>query len=565
MVKSVMSVKNYNMKDDFRENEFYKNYYNALTENQATRTTRSKGYSFVAALRHYLKFRNITIEELIMSGKKEIPFFDEFMLDEDIKLSKAAKSSHLRRIKHFLRYTGADIPRCERKKKLLFPDDEIMLLHLNNDIGSSWSTQKQVNRAIAFYIEYRQSIGDDINTPTQVINEVKFEKISVDELKDKLIGFYNWRRTHKDNSRRNIDGTKLISETFAWNQMIFVVLFYQHRANVFVKIPNNKKPKDKFSLSLPMGLSEEKKIVTQATMNKLLLSADLRTSAALMIAFECGIHPTDLASMTYGLFNYYENGVQKNYLNIEEPYSIQENKIVFIKHIRSKTGREILIGLSGQSLRLISLYLKARVAGQFGLPDVLTDDSYIISREGYPYNRVNGKTINHLFTKCSELAGLEAHIPSDFRNSFISRASVVVNPLVVKIIVGHSIGLQRNYQIITDKETPTNLERGLVNIFQDYKACWEQLFDLTQETEKVIEAKNFFLEKAAKLEAKLMEIEERELMQEEAYEQELIERAEILAQQEPMQVTDEQAKKYLSSLTKDELVDLLLKKEEAKS
>ncbi|MHA1308037.1 MAG: hypothetical protein ACTSQN_12175 [Candidatus Heimdallarchaeota archaeon] len=570
-----MAVKNYYSKlDDVSDSEFLRNYFESLikcdsSDEKKIKRAKQKGYNFVSMLKRYLACRKISLEELIANDKAELNHFERFIEDDSIKLSRKSKQIMTSQIKSFLRFCGVDIPKNDRKKTLLFDDDEIMIKHLNNDVGQSWNTQRQVNRAIAFFVQYRQSINDNINTPTDLINEIKEEKITNEELKDKLLEFFNWRKSQQDNSYRYRNSSKKISDNYAWVQVNNIIMFYLHRANILIKLPNNRRPKDEKSLSLPMGLGiQSAKIVTKELMkDKLLLSADLRTSAVLMIAFESGCNPVDISTLQYHHFFDVKDGIKINHLNLDNPYSIPKDKIVFVKHRRAKTSREFIVTLSGQSLRLISLFLKAKKEGKYGYPEEINDNTYIISSTKTPYKKLTSSTIHLLFTKSSTRAGIEPHKPNDFRNSFISRMKALTFDVVVKTVVGHNLGLDKNY-IVFDKDTETNLEKGIINAYLEYKQCWKKLFDLdnTEVLEKKIrnELENEHKQLEKKFIEMKMELEEiKEQRQSNDLEQK--EREEILMDQESVTVTDKQAKTYLSSLSKDELVELLLTKEKAKS
>ncbi|MGC9779561.1 MAG: hypothetical protein HZR80_10000 [Candidatus Heimdallarchaeota archaeon] len=490
-------MRTYNLDDKFRKNKQFQEYYMKLTKNNDPKE-RNKGYNLVAALRHYLGFRKVTIEKLINESldypEKEQKQMDMFVNSEAIKISRNSKGAHIRSIKRFLRDIGADFPRFNKKKKLFFSKDQVMIKHLENDVGQSWSNKKQVNRAIKHFIDFvSEKTKGQIKTPSDCINKIKDEYFSLEQLRDLLIEFYNWRRKQTNQSLGNDDE---IDDVTAWKQMMMVKNFFEYRAFVNIKIPNNRKPMKMLHRTLPMGLDTTAKLVEVQTMRKLLKVADLRDSAALMIAFESGANPVDILQLQFKHFNYIEKGMKKSHLNVDDPDAIPKDKIVFIKLERSKTAREFYLALSGQSLQLISLLLRARMDGKFGFPDNITDESYIITQLATPYLPLKGKSLNHMFRKASELAGFDVdYLPSDFRNSFITRVKTFnhYGEIVKSILVGHSLGLGRNYEIVINSEDKLiGSPENVINLYDEYKQRWSVLFNLEYQSKEIAEQKMYF-------------------------------------------------------------------------
>ncbi len=503
----------------------YKETFEKEGDNKAHRKARDGVYNATNSIKAILKWRNLSIEEFIENGEEETSIIESYI---DIKngLNETTKRMRTSITKRFLRFLGYEtlFMSMARQSFEHFPNDVELNKHIELDIGldKAKMTHKSIRLAIARFSTFRGM------TPTELVEEVNQQEITIPELRDILLKFRNSLEL-KD----KITPVNLVRR------------FYEFRANLAVSLPPSviKKKVRK----LQSGKKLTKKIVQQ-----LLDVCDLRDKMIIYSLFESGLNGIELVNLSIKHFYYQDDyGNKKSYLDIESPEEI--NDVCVIKHIRQKTPIEFYACFGRESLRFISKWLKARRDGTVGSKEELTDETAIFCTKKYPYQKLSATSISNVVRRSSELAGFSGvenyFTPADFRNHFNTTTKAVLKPFDKEVFMGHVGGIERHYDISDEK------------YFRDeYRKAWEICFDMSFDNEKMKETENYFEAKVKQLEKEIkkrdekfieMKIELEEIKeQREADDQEQQERLEILAEQEPVEIR--------GKLTQEEM--LILKK-----
>ncbi len=407
---------------------------------------RAKSYTVKSALKNYLKWRGLeTVSELIASGLTEESFFKEYIENDSILPSTLTKKVRVSLIKQFLRFAGVAFKRFDKttSKITYYKEDRFMEDFLELDVGESKSSQKAANRALNNYCQFRNM------SPTELVEEVKEERITVEDLRDSLV--------------RHFKQLSLEVKT-AKKQIPYLLTFYYFRAGITIRLQSKVKKKDKGIIPIMLG----GKTVAKQEMKQLLTVADLRDSMIIMMLFENGSSGIDLCNLTFGEL--------KDYLNLDNPEAIEYGSVAVIIDVRQKTNYQYLSCFGTQSLKLISKWLKVRRDGILGVKETITDESFIISTKRYPYQKISRGAITQAIKRLGLVAGFtEPFTPADFRNSFNTRTKKILKHFDKELFMGHSGSLERHYDN-SEIEYYTN----------EYRKAWEILFDLSYDHERIV-------------------------------------------------------------------------------
>ncbi len=498
----------------------YKETFEKEGADKAHRKARDGVYNATNSFKEILKWRNISIEEFIKNGDKEVPIIESYM-DIENGLNDTTKRMRTSITKRFLRFLGHETPfmSMARQRFEHFPNDVELNKHIELDIGldKAKMTHKAIRLAIARFSTFREM------TPTELVEEVKQQEITIPELRDVLLKFRNSLEL-KD----KITPVNLVRR------------FYEFRADFVVSLPPSVIKKR--IRKLQSGKKLTKKIIQQ-----LLDVCDLRDKMIIYSLFESGLNGIELVNLTIKHFEYQDKyGNTKSYLNIENPEEI--NDVCVIRHIRQKSPIEFYACFGRKSLRYMSKWLKARKNGTVGSKEELTDDTPIFCTKQYPYQKISATSVSNVVRRSSELAGfkgIEKHYtPADFRNHFNTTTKAILKPFDKEVFMGHVGGIEHHYDISDEK------------YFRDeYRKSWEICFDMSFDNEKMKETENYFEAKVKQLQQELTERDEKfiqmkmqiEEIKEQRFlvDQEQKERVEILKQQPTVQITESNIQKYI--------------------
>jgi len=404
--------------------------------------------NFASIINHYLKWRQITIEELIELGINESPFLTQFINDNSLDSKKRTRETIVSSVRQLMRFHKIPIV-AERKRKdkiWYYDEDDTMNDFLDLHIHSSDSTKKKINRAIKDYCEFREK------TPTELIEE----QIDVKIIKKHLRGFFKWK---KENFRAT-KGQEEISNQYIWQIILIIKRFYEEFFELHFVFKEYEKPTIDRT-------PKRQETITKDEMRELLAIADVRDSMILYGLWESGLSPVDLTSITYGKI--------KQFLNIGNPEDVPECAAFW--HQRQKTKRKnsrFVCVLGKQTLKYVSMWLQLRTKNaRYGYFEKITDDSIIFSTKSMPFKRSKHVPMNCLYNICKQL-DTDTITPGRFRNNFNTRLTEAgLDYLIREMFMGHSLGIAGHY-------THLQLDFYIKEYLKHYPRC----FDLTIEDEK---------------------------------------------------------------------------------
>jgi len=397
-----------------------------------------KKYVVQTSLNTYLKWRKITVEQLIQNDLAEEIYLEKYLQDNFVKVKPSTRIIRVSNIKQFLRFHGVNLPKYQQKSiGLYFKNDGAMIDFLVH-VGNTESTKKEANRSLYYYCQFRNK------TPTELIDEVV--NLTDRQIRSYILTFYESKRKLKS----------------SWTMANNVRRFYQFVADRIVILPKNKKDKTGKRI-----FSDENQILVDKEMvKKLLKFTDLRDSMVILALFDSGINQVDLVKLNYGDL--------KQYLNLENPQEI--NDVAVIQYERQKTKKFSLAGFGKDTLQRISLWLNYCKKQLAVWGEELTDDFPLISQKTLPFKRLSEDSIYSIVTNASQFAGYTQKISnSDFRNSFNTRAKAILKHYDKELFMGHSGGIERHYDIST-----------LEYFTNEYRKAWEILFDLSYDHERIL-------------------------------------------------------------------------------
>ncbi|MHA1367748.1 MAG: tyrosine-type recombinase/integrase, partial [Candidatus Heimdallarchaeota archaeon] len=393
----------------------------------------------VRRLAYYLKWRNITFDEL-MSSKNEEKYFLK-MYNEFAEQGKQKYAITITTIiRSFMRFCGLNVKaKHQLNETWYFIDDQIMKNFLNN-YRDKRTTKKIANRAIYDYSLFRQM------TLAELVNEQKTEQ----ELMFVLLDFKNY-----------IIEQNNVKEATAWRKISAITKFYRIFKQYRIEFEDSVKPKR----IRGVYANKRNEQITKDEMNKLLEVADVRDSMILLGLWESGLNSCDLVTITYGMI--------KQFLNLENPDNIPDCAIFL--HIRRKNNTQFYCVLGKQTLKYASLWLKQRANGLIAEKEKLTNESIVFSTKSVPFTKPNNRTINSLTKRISELADLRKLVPTDFRNTFYTKLlETGMDKDIREMFMGHSLGIAAHYTISNEQHYK-----------EEYLKYYELCFDLTFANERV--------------------------------------------------------------------------------
>lgn len=306
----------------------------------------------------YLKWRGISVEELLESGLQEKKYFEKYVEDNSTNVKRNTRAARLTVVKKLLRFYDIPFPKwLKERKELPYQDDEAMIEFLTHS-GSKPNTKKACNLKLRKYCEFRNM------NPSELLNEAK--TITKQKLRLKIKEFYD---SLQGSDKKETANT--------------VIRFYRYLTTRFedLIVPSVSKQKNK-----KRGLGLDKKIVDKEVVRRLLEGADLRDSMMIMALFESGINPVDLSVLNYGQL--------KQYLNLQNSDSIDE--VALIECRRSKTDNPFIACFGRQSLRLMSRWLKFVQKELKEWNKTITDDYPIFTMKKAPFERLEKLNLNFL-------------------------------------------------------------------------------------------------------------------------------------------------------------------------
>ncbi|MHA1866020.1 MAG: hypothetical protein ACTSWZ_05875 [Candidatus Heimdallarchaeaceae archaeon] len=512
---------NQKLERELKENEKVIKFINDHSENGKIA---HRVYNIKSALRAYLKWRRIHLDELLSSGVNEVEFVKKFEQHKAKTLSQKSKESIARRIKQFLRYYNEDLFKAYESQKgsnLYFSNDKTMKRYLERDIGQSYSSQKSSNRAIYYFLEFlsNKRKSQEIITPSEFISELKdkdeydaidFCEESLDEFQDYIFDKLNVKKQQ------------------AWRYAYEVKRFIRARAKLLVDLAKSKKPKKRANLPSEFqneileeiringeNYNEEstnsyrKVLVSREKVNKLLEVASLRESIVVRLLWESGCNPVELSELKVA--NFYNNG--KLMLDLDTPESLPKDEVFFFAHYRAKTKYPFVLAVSGETLQFISRWMKARKKGIAGLAHEVNDESYIVSYSKYPYNQISNQSISKILDRLNNLVDFseeERIMPRNFRDTFNAK---IRNYLTVPsnfpkslektlkdLLLGHNRGLEANYDGLVEGISVKQI------LYDSYKQLFSEHIDLDNESAKIKDIKQKQEEQIIKLRKELKEM-----------------------------------------------------------
>lgn len=415
-------------------NELIQKYLKTI-ENKKTRA--NHGYM----IRKYLKWRNISPEELIENGLTEKDHFERYANDDSLKVKRKSKITLLCTIKKFCVFHKVPFIKFEREKEpLKFADDEYMKKFLTLS-GTKKKTKLNTNYQLAKYCTFRNK------SPTELIEEAQgFENVDFElHLKE----FYD---------SLNLKTKESFIFTVARFYYKFVKIYGEIIPTIIKRNNNRKKSNHR--------LGFDKKIVDKETIKQLIEVSDLRDSLIIIAMWESGLNPIDLVSLNYGQM--------KDYLNLVDPNTI--DNVAVIPYTREKNNVSFLACFGKQTLRLMSKWLNRMKIDFDKWGTKITNETPLITMKTAPYERLDNRSVYFVIRKASLKAGFDNWFNcSDFRNSFNTRAKQILKHYDKEMFMGHSGGIERHYDISDLKYFTT-----------EYTKAWELLFDLSYSNEKVL-------------------------------------------------------------------------------
>lgn len=218
--------------------------------------------TFTSSILNYLRWRKISLEELLKSGKNEEEFLGQFveksLQPENIRSRRNIASS----IRRLLRFHKIEIvtPETKRTETWYYVDDPKMKDFLEIHLHSSKQTKKMINRALADFCDFRKK------TPSELIEE----EPTVKQIKQHLRKFFSWKKERF----QSVEGKKEVSDRFVWHKVLLIKRFYEEYLDVLFKFKEYEKP-------IIGEDSKPQETLTKEQMKKILLVADVRDSMIL--------------------------------------------------------------------------------------------------------------------------------------------------------------------------------------------------------------------------------------------------------------------------------------------
>jgi len=409
----------------------------------------------VRRLSFYLRWRNITFDEL-MSSKNEEEYFKQMVKEFTEQGSRSYAISITTIIRSFMRFCGLNVKAKHQLNEVWhFDNDPVMKKFLK--IYRARSTQKGANIALNDYCLFRELSPSELAAEDK--NEVELVFLLLD-FKDELIS------------------KKEILEQTAWRKVNAIRKFYRVFKQYRIEFEDSVKYKP-----VKMLYSDKREEqITKEEMSKMLDVADVRDSMILLALWESGLNSGDLASISYGKI--------KQFLNLENPDDVPECAV--FKLIRKKTRIQFRCVMGKQTLKYASLWLKQRAEGLIqGLAkEQLTNDSIVFSTKKNPFTKPNYRTINNITKRISQLAGVREFVPTDFRNTFYTKLKETgMDKDTREMFMGHSEGMAYHYNVSNEQHYK-----------EEYLKYYEVCFDLTFANERVktLEQENVEIKQALK-------------------------------------------------------------------
>ena len=404
-----------------------------LTEYFLSLKNRKTKHATKYMIKRYVLWRDCPLEEIIENGIDEERFFEEFLVTKKLDMRPESRRPIISAVRKFLVSCGIPLKTYRRiKQPLKYKDDKFMQDFLTLS-GEAERTKINNNRYLAYYCDFREK------TPTELIKELQI--IEKKDLRVILKKFYD--------SLELKDRRKVVATT---------VRFYRWLGDYYIDLPKSMKGRKK-------TLMMDELVVEKELVKTLLQASDLRDSMIIVCCFESGLNPVDLVEFTYRDF--------KLFLNLDDPNEIKD--VIIIPRIRKKTGSEILTCFGLQSLQYISRWLKyvKTILDEMNKP--LTDSFPIFTSKHYPFNKLKVDAISTRIRKICYDAGLDFEVSvADFRNSFNTRTKPHLKHYDKELMMGHSGGIERHYDIST-----------LEYYIEQYRKIWRLLFDLRYDDMKM--------------------------------------------------------------------------------
>jgi len=432
---------------------------------------KKKGHIY-SSLKIYCQWRNITIDEFLANGKKELKHFKRYMnesrdgsvrspklltVEEESVIAKeyANRRGKISCISQFLRWFGVEIPKYDRTKgkKTYFTnpeDEEIFEDYLESFSGDSASTIQAAKRCLKKYMDYRLMTLEEI--------KVEGNTKQPDEIKRIL-------RKYRDAMRET--GVKFYFKSYVSHVLRFYEAICYKRFQIKDKKNGNDNGEEDHE-------SRNTTIINKEIISQLLKGADERDQMIIYTLLDTGLSPQDVCNITYGKL--------KNHLNLNNPNTI--TKSIGVIYRRQKTKKLYIAMFGWQSLRSISKWMRIRRDGLLGnAPQELKDDTSIFSQKRFPFQQVTPHQLTRVIRVRSELCGFKKpkhFTPAHFRNTFSNKlkplfASEKRHPDDFKLIFGHHTGVSKHYENLRDAVLPRVLP-----IYEEFYG----LFNLERPDEK---------------------------------------------------------------------------------
>jgi len=410
---------------------------------------RSHTYSVI----NYMKYREFsTIDELLKSAEKEIPFLLEF---QEINKTTRIAASHIRR---FLRFYGAKIKieRNSGNKKNRFNDD--MLMQSWKNYYSNKGTTDNVIRALTNFCVFHET------TPSELKQNADKKLFSKGIIKSMLKNYYEAR-------------IKKVQHKVAWTEVNYVKIFFREFLDIEFQWRRQDIPKTNRGIMSEEDFELEnfKESIQKDDFKAMLYHGNLFERAVLHTLWSSGLSNIDACRLQY-----------KSFKNLIDPFNPKEltEEFYLFHHVRSKTKIGFYGVISKKALELIQSHLRK----QYHYTDSINDETYIFT-SFYSKKRIYPATIRRITTKLVKLSEIENNItPSHFRKTFYRkcREEARMDQTIVEIIMGH----WRENGSGDDSSVMSDFHYG------DRKSFYEKLKSrIISEMQKCIDMRLFDLEK----------------------------------------------------------------------
>lgn len=503
-------------------------------ESEIEHATTKKSYAY--SITRYMKYRKFeTVEELLKSAEKEIPFLFEFQ-----QISKVTRisASHVRR---FLRFFGTkiNIPAKNTSRKRKYDDDVLMQAWKN--FYSNKGTTDNVVRALTNFCKFQNK------SPSELKKENDKGLLSKGIIKSMLKSYYEKRVTK-------------VQHKVAWVEVNYVKIFFREFLDIEFSWRRQDVPTTKRGIisEEDFELENFKESVSKDDFKALLFHATVFEKAILHTLWSSGLSNIDVCRLQFKSF--------KHIINPFDPVELTEEFYIF-HHIRSKTKVQFYGVISKKALELIQVNLRK----QYHYTDSISDETYIFT-SFYSKKRIYPGSIRRILTKLVELTERENNItPSHFRKTFYRkcREEAQMDKTIVEILMGHwrENGTNGDSSVMSDfhyGDRKAFYENLKTKILDEMQKCVDmRLFDLEKDDMKYMQLEremndelSYLKEEIRKRDERFIELKmEFEEMKEirttqaEIYEQEREERLAILETQEPVE-------NLTKKLTKEEMKTL---------